>query len=109
MRIGLLPDVATAAHGEQQVLGKGVDHRNTDAVQSTGMPRPLSLTLMDSSGWMVMVMSLQCPASASSIELSTTSNTMWCRPLPSSVSPMYIPGRLRTASNPFKTLILDEV
>ena len=31
---------------------------------------------------------------------------MWCRPVPSSVSPMYIPGRLRTASRPFKTLIL---
>ncbi|MDT4859281.1 hypothetical protein FQZ97_937830 [compost metagenome] len=36
MRIGLLPYVATAAHGEQQMLGKGVDHRNADAVQSTG-------------------------------------------------------------------------
>src|SRR5574343_460837 len=42
------------------------------------------------------------------MELSTTSNTMWCRPLPSSVSPMYIPGRLRTASNPFSTLMLEE-
>jgi hypothetical protein len=48
------------------------------------------------------------PASASSIELSTTSKTMWCRPVPSSVSPMYMPGRFRTASRPFKTLILLE-
>src|SRR5712691_8224648 len=40
--------------------------------------------------------------------LSTTSNTMWCRPVPSEVSPMYMPGRLRTASKPFSTLILSE-
>ena len=45
-------------------------------------------------------MSSQWPASASSIELSTTSNTRWCRPVPSEVSPMYMPGRLRTASSP---------
>src|SRR6478736_8740481 len=37
--------------------------------------------------------------------LSLTSNTMWWRPEPSSVSPIYIPGRLRTASRPFRTLI----
>src|SRR4029450_6498323 len=30
---------------------------------------------------------------------------MWCRPDPSSVSPIYMPGRLRTASRPFRTLI----
>src|SRR5215207_5254319 len=30
---------------------------------------------------------------------------MWCRPDPSSVSPMYMPGRLRTASSPFSTLM----
>ena len=30
---------------------------------------------------------------------------MWCKPEPSSVSPMYIPGRLRTASRPFSTLM----
>src|ERR1700678_1451111 len=30
---------------------------------------------------------------------------MWCRPEPSSVSPIYMPGRLRTASRPFKTLM----
>jgi hypothetical protein len=47
----------------------------------------------------------QWPASASSIALSLTSNTMWCRPEPSSVSPMYMPGRLRTASRPLSTLI----
>src|SRR5438046_8029365 len=30
---------------------------------------------------------------------------MWCRPEPSSVSPIYIPGRFRTASRPFSTLM----
>src|SRR5271167_4828693 len=30
---------------------------------------------------------------------------MWCRPEPSSVSPIYIPGRRRTASSPRNTLI----
>src|SRR5690554_177931 len=43
------------------------------------------------------------------MELSTNSKTMWCRPVPSSVSPMYMPGRLRTASSPFRTLILEEL
>src|SRR5215468_3305255 len=54
---------------------------------------------------MATSMRSQKPASASSTELSTTSYTMWCRPEPSSVSPMYMPGRLRTASRPFRTLI----
>src|SRR3981189_637506 len=57
---------------------------------------------------MVTTISAQKPASASSTELSTTSNTMWCKPVPSDVSPMYMPGRLRTASRPFKTLIASE-
>src|SRR5258706_11538095 len=76
---------------------------------STGMPRPLSETVTDSSAWMVTTMRSQWPARDSSIELSTTSNTMWCSPVPSSVSPMYIPGRFRTASRPFKTLITGVV
>src|SRR6266850_6044037 len=57
---------------------------------------------------MVTTISSQKPASASSTELSTTSNTMWCKPVPSEVSPMYMPGRLRTASRPFKTLMASE-
>jgi hypothetical protein len=65
-----------------------------------GMPRPLSVTLIELSVWMVTTMSSQWPASASSMELSTTSKTRWCRPVPSEVSPMYMPGRLRTASSP---------
>ena len=47
-------------------------------------------------------MSVQYPAIASSMELSTTSYTRWCSPLVP-VSPMYIAGRLRTASRPLST------
>ncbi len=43
-------------------------------------------------------------AIASSTALSTTSHTRWCRPR-SPVDPMYMPGRLRTASRPSRTLI----
>src|SRR6266478_9585621 len=41
---------------------------------------------------------------ASSTELSTTSQTRWCKPM-SPVEPMYIAGRKRTASMPPRTLI----
>src|SRR2546429_387622 len=41
---------------------------------------------------------------ASSTELSTTSQTRWCKPI-SPVEPMYIAGRRRTASRPPRTLI----
>src|SRR6266516_501495 len=34
---------------------------------------------------------------------------MWCRPVPSSVSPMYMPGRLRTASRPLRTWMLPSL
>ena len=40
---------------------------------SVGMPRPLSTTVTEWSMWMVTLMVSQKPASASSIELSTTS------------------------------------
>ena len=49
----------------------------------------------------------QKPAIASSTELSTTSLTRWCRPR-SPVEPMYIPGRLRTASRPSSTVMDPE-
>ena len=45
------------------------------------------------------------PACASSTALSMISNAMWCRPDPSSVSPIYMPGRRRTASRPSRTEI----
>src|SRR4026209_2659910 len=45
---------------------------------------------------------------ASSIELSTTSHTRWCRPRVS-VEPMYIEGRRRTASSPPRTWMLSAV
>src|SRR5215471_3370306 len=79
--------------------------RSSCSCTPVGMPRPLSTTLIELSVWIVTVISSQKPASASSTALSTTSNTMWCRPVPSEVSPMYMPGRLRTASRPFRTLI----
>src|SRR5512136_275905 len=54
---------------------------------------------------MVTVISVHTPASASSIALSTTSKTRWCSPR-TSVEPMYMPGRRRTASRPSSTVIL---
>src|SRR5262245_46773486 len=81
---------------------------SSSSLMPVGMPRPLSITEIELSVWMVTVISSQKPASASSTALSTTSNTMWCRPVPSELSPMYIPGRLRTASRPFRTLIESE-
>ena len=71
----------------------------------TGIPRPSSDTDAELSVYNVTTILLQCPANASSIELSTTSYNMWCNPLISSVLPMYIPGRFRTASRPLRTLI----
>ena len=44
------------------------------------------------------------PAIASSTELSTISHTRWCRPR-GPVEPMYMPGRLRTASSPSRTVM----
>ena len=78
----------------------------SSAWMPVGMPRPLSSTVTEPSGLSWIRMRSQWPASASSIALSETSNTMWWRPEPSSVSPMYMPGRLRTASRPLRTLML---
>src|SRR5262249_27903844 len=69
--------------------------------------RPLSRTVQEPSAFRITSMRSAWPASVSSIALSTTSCTMWCRPEPSSVSPIYMPGRLRTASRPFSTLMLS--
>src|SRR5438067_6831487 len=63
------------------------------------MPRPLSRTETLPSTCTVNSILSQNPARCSSIELSTTSKTMWCKPR-SSGSPMYMPGRFRTASSP---------
>src|SRR3954468_1022376 len=81
---------------------------SSSSLMPVGMPRPLSSTETELSVWMVTTISSQNPARASSTALSTTSNTMWCKPVPSEVSPMYMPGRLRTASSPFRTLIESE-
>ena len=53
-------------------------------------------------------MRVQWPAIASSTELSTTSQTRWCRPV-GPVEPMYMPGRLRTASSPSRTVMSSSV
>src|SRR5882762_9349511 len=71
---------------------------------STGMPRPLSTTVTESSACTVTLISSAWPAMASSTELSTTSQTRWCKPI-SPVEPIYIAGRRRTASRPPRTLI----
>ena len=73
------------------------------SIGPVGMPRPLSSTETELSGWITISIALQWPPRASSIELSTTSKTILCRPEPSLVSPMYMPGRLRTASRPSST------
>ena len=70
----------------------------------TGIPRPSSRTSMPPSGRIETSIRLQWPAIASSTELSTTSQTRWCRPV-GPVEPMYIPGRLRTASRPSRTVM----
>src|SRR3954464_10348997 len=71
---------------------------------STGMPRPLSVTRTPPSASSTTSTWSACPARASSTELSTTSHTRWCRPL-AEVEPMYMLGRLRTASRPSRTVI----
>src|SRR5438876_1676136 len=69
------------------------------ACLSTGMPRPLSETESEPSSYRVATISSQKPAMASSAELSITSCARW---LGRSVV-VYIPGRLRTGSNPVRT------
>src|SRR5207244_13196472 len=61
-------------------------------------------TVTELSGWIVRATLEQQPARASSTELSATSYTRWCNPR-GPVEPMYIPGRLRTASNPSRTVM----
>jgi hypothetical protein len=69
---------------------------------STGMPRPLSRTLTVPSLARSISMRLACPATASSMALSSASATKWCSAR-SSVPPMYMPGRRRTGSRPSST------
>ena len=74
--------------------------------RSTGIPRPSSVTVIELSSFIITSILLQCPARASSIELSTTSYTKWWSPF-SLISPIYIAGLFRTASNPSRTCILS--
>src|SRR5262249_22090442 len=71
------------------------------------MPRPLSMTVIASPFLCrVTVMESAWPLRYSSTELSTISQTRWCRPL-ESVEPMYMLGRLRTGSRPSRTVMED--
>src|SRR6187399_2482706 len=72
---------------------------------STGMPRPSSATDTELSLCSVTLISLACPASASSTELSTTSCARWL----GRVVSVYMPGRRRTGSRPDRTSISDAV
>ena len=72
------------------------DRHATTVVRDDRRRRPLLIVT-----WIVVAW----PAIASSIELSTTSQTRWCSPR-ASVDPMYMPGRLRTASSPSRTWML---
>ena len=67
-----------------------------------GIPLPSSCTVIELSSFIATVMFLQCPANASSIELSTTSYTRWCNPF-TLMSPIYIAGLFLTASSPSNT------
>src|SRR3954467_7486087 len=72
------------------------------ALMSTGMPRPSSSTRHPPSARSVTSIRVAWPAMASSTELSTISQTRWWSPF-RPVDPMYMPGRLRTASRPSRT------
>src|SRR5204863_6196033 len=65
---------------------------------------PLSATVTEWSGWRVTSTRSARSASASSTELSTTSNTRWWSPR-GPVEPMYMPGRSRTGSRPSRTVM----
>ena len=69
---------------------------------SVGMPRPSSCTSTESSGCSVTSTWCAAPARASSTPLSMISHRQCMSPRVS-VEPMYMPGRLRTASRPSRT------
>ena len=72
------------------------------------MPAPSSLTRQPPSASRVTSIRVARPAMASSTELSTTSQTRWCSPV-GPVEPMYMPGRLRTASSPSRMVMSSSV
>ena len=71
---------------------------------STGIPLPSSETNIKPSFWILIFIFEQCPAIASSTELSRTSCIKW---LGQDVS-VYIPGLFLTGSRPDKTSIAFE-
>jgi hypothetical protein len=70
------------------------------------MPRPSSVTVTELSTWM---MTLTVVAEAGQRLVDRVVDHLEdhvVQPEPSSVSPMYMPGRFRTASRPLSTLML---
>ena len=96
----LAAGVQHGVHDLERVLAGGVlaDRDAAAVVDHLGLP----------SAWMVTSMRVATLAIASSMLLSTTSKMSWCRPR-SSVDPMYMPGRLRTAVRPSRTWMLAAV
>jgi len=103
-------DFATPIDLDIEPRRKGIDRVMTTSTPlsfvlgsiSTGMPRPSSPTSTDPSGYKVTVILRQCPARASSTELSIISHRQCMSPR-LSLEPMYMPGLLRTASRPSRT------
>ena len=67
------PALAELAAGVKVVSTTSAAGRFSSGCSSTGMPRPSSVTVTLLSGWIVISISSQWPARASSTELSTTS------------------------------------
>jgi hypothetical protein len=100
--VGVLVELAAGVQAGQHDLGRAdallrvdVDRDAAPVIGDGDEPSPFSTTSQR----------VAKPACASSTALSMISKAMWCRPEPSSVSPMYMPGRLRTASSPRSTVM----
>lgn len=57
--------------------------------------------------WRCVAWPRRSPPCTSSTALSRTSYTRWCSPL-THVLPMYMPGRMRTASRPLRTCASEQ-
>ena len=74
--VGVLVELAAGVQFRQCDFGcRTLGSCLSSILTPVGMPRPLSMTEIELSVWMVTMMSSQCPARASSMELSTTSKT----------------------------------